>query len=329
VDVFGRLPACRACHALLANLQGVLVPRLERQLRLEARRLASGGPDSRRVDVGAYEALVQEELPLGCAFSSTYHDKDARVACRRLLEEHEDALGEAYLRWVRTSRSGAAADWSWNRELCLVASAACPPALAARPLSDFADDGSGASERRYRSEPQPAPGARVDGLLTLVAASFDSAVRGDGRGDLLVYVAFPRSLPEAHAAVWPALVAAAPLLRAAGCEVGVLDADANDAPPPHDAGARAPGLIMYPGGAKGTPRFTQAFADGRLTLLDVLSFAASTAGVRATVEAAERAMVDTGEAAQRRLLARPWEEDEEAWEAEPAWTAARRLEGEL
>ena len=264
------------------------------------------------------------------------------MECRRLLERHEDSLAEAFhrraqgrgqrrrelspdaraARWVRVQRSGDSADWSWNRELCLVASAACPAALASRPLSDFADDGSGAGERRYRSQPRPESGARQDGLLTVVAASLDAAVRGDGKSDLLLYVAFPASAPRAHAAVWPSLVAAAPLLRAAGCELAVLDADANDAPPPHDAGARAPGLIMYAGGAKGTPRFVEDFADGRLTLMDVLSFAAHTAGVRATAQAAEAAMSD--DAMQMRLIARPWEEEEEAWDAEPAWLASRR-----
>jgi hypothetical protein len=98
VDVFGRLPACRACHALLHNLKGVLLPRLERQLQLERRRLAAGGPDSRRLDFGSYDGappgaawrpppltlahavLIQEELPGGCAFSSTYHDKASAPA---------------------------------------------------------------------------------------------------------------------------------------------------------------------------------------------------------------------------------------------------------
>ena len=47
-------------------------------------------------------------------------------------------------------------------------------------MSDFSDDGSGAAERRYRSEQRPALGSRRDGLLVLVAASFVELVTGDG-----------------------------------------------------------------------------------------------------------------------------------------------------
>ena len=54
-DVFGRTPRCRACHALLHNLQTSLVPRLEEQLRRDARRKATGAPQARRTDYGAYE----------------------------------------------------------------------------------------------------------------------------------------------------------------------------------------------------------------------------------------------------------------------------------
>ena len=56
---------------------------------------------------------------------------------------------------------------------------ACPQDLARRPLSDFADDGSGAQDRTYRSEPVPAPGTRRDGILKAVAGNFHELVAGD------------------------------------------------------------------------------------------------------------------------------------------------------
>ena len=54
-DVFGRLPPCRACHALLSNLDSTLLPRLRTQLHRDAVRRQGASPSSRRVDYGAYE----------------------------------------------------------------------------------------------------------------------------------------------------------------------------------------------------------------------------------------------------------------------------------
>jgi hypothetical protein len=65
-------------------------------------------------------------------------------------------------------------------QMCHVATqGACPDDLARRPLSDFADDGSGGGDRTYRSAPVPAPGTRRDGILTAVAGSFHDLVAGD------------------------------------------------------------------------------------------------------------------------------------------------------
>ena len=94
-DVFGRSPSCRACHALIHNLHVALVPRLQDQMKRDARRRSSGAPQARRTDFGAYESaafharlvihsasettvhagLIQDELSRGCFFTSTYHDK--------------------------------------------------------------------------------------------------------------------------------------------------------------------------------------------------------------------------------------------------------------
>jgi hypothetical protein len=57
-DVFGRSPSCRACHALIQNLNVALVPRLQEQLKRDARRRSSGAPQARRTDFGAYESAA-------------------------------------------------------------------------------------------------------------------------------------------------------------------------------------------------------------------------------------------------------------------------------
>ena len=257
-------------------------------------------------------------------FSSTYHDRVVRDACQALVEAREEELSEALHRWVRLQQQPGSEQpsWSWNRELCFVASDSCPLSLAQRALSEFADDGSGAEERRLRSERPPPAGATRDGLLPLVAVNFVEGVRAEG--DVLVYISYPTSRAAAHEAVWPALVSACAILRNAtrALRMAVLDAEANDVPPPHDAGARSPNLVMYAAGHKSTPRYAQHFQDGRLTLFDVLTFVAQTAGGAEVAAAAAQATIDPAREAQ--LFSRPWEEAEAAWEEEPAWASKRR-----
>jgi hypothetical protein len=164
----------------------------------------------------------------------------------------------------------------------------------------------------------PPAGARRDGLLRIVAANFHAAVSGDAERDILVYVAFPDSSPDAHAAVLPAVIAAAGALRANATlrfDAALFDGDVNDAPPPHGAGATAPTLVLYPAFAKGTPRYVQRFSDGQLTLYDVLYFVAATAG-RADTSAAAAALLR--ELPDEALLARPWDAAAEEFE-DDAW----------
>ena len=229
--------------------------------------------------------------------------------------------------------------------MCHVATqGACPDDLARRPLSDFADDGSGGSDRTYRSAPVPAPGTRRDGILTAVAGSFHDLVAGDqqvrlcclphrissptelceSQKDILVYVAYVASSPEVHFSLWPSLVAATALLRgnassAASFDAVFVDADNNDVPPPHDAGAAHPTVIMYAANAKKLPRYIDRFQDGRLTVYDLLHFIALTGAQGGTVTTAAELLRTAPRDA---LLARPWEEAESAWEEMPGWATA-------
>jgi len=120
-----------------------------------------------------------------------------------LHRSHCSFRSDLRCRWVQLASAGNESDWSWNFEVCWIAGlpietlmercpltrrpkvchqathGACPQDLARRPLSDFADDGSGAQDRTYRSEPVPAPGTRRDGILKAVAGNFHELVAGD------------------------------------------------------------------------------------------------------------------------------------------------------
>ena len=139
--------------------------------------------------------------------------------------------------------------------------------------------------------------------------------------DILVYVAYVTSSPEVHFSLWPSLVAATALLRgnatsALTFDVVYVDADNNDVPPPHDAGAAQPTVIMYAAQAKKLPRYIDRFQGGRLTVYDLLHFVALTASQGGTVNTA----ADLVRTAPREvLLARPWEDAESAWEELPSW----------
>ena len=166
-------------------------------------------------------------------------------------------------------------------------------------------------------------------MLKVVAATFHEVVSNDTRRDVLVYVAFPQTSQDAHFAILPTLAAATRLLRAPaaeggagdGIEVAYFDGDVNDAPPPHARGAATPGLILYPAHGKVTPRYIQRFAEGQLTLYDVLYFVAATAGRDDVADAAAKLLRTLPD---EQLLARPWEAEAEEF-ADPAWhTAAAR-----
>jgi hypothetical protein len=138
-----------------------------------------------------------------------------------------------------------------------------------------------------------------------------------------VYVAYVSSSPEVHFSLWPSLVAATALLRgnassAASFDAVFVDADDNDVPPPHDAGAAHPTLIMYAANAKKLPRYVDRFQGGRLTVYDLLHFVALTGAKGGTVTTAAELLRT---APREVLLARPWEEAESAWEELPGWAS--------
>ena len=311
-DVFGRDARCRTCHALLNTLNPRLVPALLKIKAAEARRVGGGGADSRAVKYGVYEETIETYVQSACTTQDLWHSKETRKQCEAIMELHEDELSAAYTRWVRKGAPEREDQgWSWNWEVCRKATRSCSEALAMHVLSEFDDDGSGASERKYRSEPVPPAGTvNGDGLLTVVAGSFHDVCVADPSVDVLVYV----SLPNQHEGTFhefavPALLAVKKLFENSGnaFEIAAVDAEHNDVPPPYGTpGTSLPTLCLYPAMNKGWPRYISETNDGKLTVRDVLFFIMNTgsAGLSATAKALLAATpADV-------LDHKPWEKDE-------------------
>ena len=298
-DVFGRPPKCRTCHLLVNSLNARLLPALLRIKAKEEKRLGGSDSASRRVEYGLYEDTIEQYMSSACTTQDLWHMKDVRKHCEKMMEKHEDAVLGAYSRWLKKgapdSRGANNDAWSWNWEVCYKATQACSEELAMHALAEFDDDGSGAAERKYRSEPVPPPGTlHPDGLLHVVAGSFyDVLVKNDGV-DALVYTAFPNAAGggggEFHWSLVPALVKVQELFDADPAlkgtfVVGMVDAEHNDVPPPYGTGTKTPTLCMYPAGNKGWPRYISDMNDGQLTTYDVLYFVMNTASRRASMAA--------------------------------------------
>ena len=178
-DVFGRSPRCRVCHAVLNSLNSRMVPELLKIKAKEERRLGGGGADSRAVRYGLFEETIERYVQGACATQELWHSRETRKHCEGIMEAHEDELATAYTRWLKKGAPEETDGWSWNWEVCYKATQSCAEELAMHALSEFDDDGSGASERKYRSEPIPELGAKRDGLYHLVAGAFYDAVVKD------------------------------------------------------------------------------------------------------------------------------------------------------
>ena len=174
------------------------------------------------------------------------------------------------------------------------------------------DDGSGAAERKYRSEPVPAPGTLdADGLVKVVAGSFYDVAVKDETVDVLVYTSFPTQHDDGAFHRWmiQALVAVKALFAATEGPtllVAAVDAEFNDVPPPYGTGTTVPTLCVYPAGNKGWPRYISDVNDGQLTARDVLFFVMNTASAALAEKA--KSLMET--AAADVLDRKPWERDE-------------------
>ena len=238
-DVFGRDARCRTCHALLNTLNPRLVPALLKIKAKEARRASGGGADSRAVKYGLYEETIEAYVQSACSTQDLWHAKETRKQCERIMEEHEDDVASAYTRWIKKGAPEREDEgWSWNWEVCRKATNSCSEQLGMHALSEFDDDGSGAAERKYRSEPVPAPGTLdADGLVKVVAGSFYDVAVKDDAVDVLVYTSFPTQHLDGAFHRWmiQALVAVKALFEGATegptLSVAAVDAEFNDVPP--------------------------------------------------------------------------------------------------
>lgn len=297
-DVFGRPPACRTCHLVVNSLNARLLPALLKIKAKEDKRRGGTDSASRRVEYGLYEETIEQYIASTCTTQDLWHKKDVRKNCEAMMEKHEDEVLGAYSRWLKKgapeSRDTNGA-WSWNWEVCYKATQSCGEELAMHALAEFDDDGSGAAERKYRSEPVPPTGTKRDGVLQVVAGSFYDVMVKDDAVDTLAYTAFPNAGGGTfHWSIMPALVKVQelfdrdPALKGT-MAVGVVDAENNDVPPPYGSGTRTPTLCLYPAGNKGWPRYISDMNEGRLTVYDVLFFVMNTAS-RGTSAAAHDLM---------------------------------------
>lgn len=319
-DVFGRSPRCRTCHAVLNSLNARLVPALMKIRSKEERRQAGGGADSRAVRYGVYEEAIEAYVQGACSTQDLWHAKETRKQCEAMMEDHEDDIASAYSRWLKKGAPAEEDGWSWNWEVCLKATESCGEELAMHALAEFDDDGSGAAERRYRSEPAPEPGETRDGLAPVTAGTFFDAVVAPDHVDVLVYFAYPNGKDEAtkfgdafHRRIVPALRTAQAMFDAdpkyprGGFKTVVVDAELNDVPPPYSFGGKTPTLCLYPAGNKGWPRYISDTDEGRMTPHDVLFFVMNTASAPAA-EKARQLMTETD---RETLYRKPWEREEE------------------
>ena len=218
----------------------------------EERRLGGGGADSRAVRYGLFEETIERYVQGACATQELWHSRETRKHCEGIMEAHEDELATAYTRWLKKGAPEETDGWSWNWEVCYKATQSCAEELAMHALSEFDDDGSGASERKYRSEPIPELGAKREGLYHLVAGAFYDAVVKDDTVDVLVYTAFPNA-DGGDFLVDPSRIGrrAGALRRepdrAGAFRVAMIDAELNDVPPPYGTGSR-PHVVSVPGG---------------------------------------------------------------------------------
>ena len=312
-DVFGRPPKCRTCHLMVNSLNARLLPSLLKIKEKEEKRRGGTDSASRRVEYGLYEDTIEQFVTAACTTQDLWHLKDVRKNCMAIMEKHEDEILSAYSRWLKKGAPesrGMDSAWSWNWEVCYKATDACSEELAMHALAEFDDDGSGAADRRYRSEPVPPPGTRRDGLLQVVAGAFYDAVVKDDAVDALVYTAFPNG-GSFHAFIMPALITVQQLYDSdpklkGTFVVGMVDAENNDVPPPYGTGTKTPTLCLYPAGNKGWPRYISDHNDGQLTVYDVLYFVMNTSSRRAS-SAAHRFM---SELPKEVLYRKVWEHDE-------------------
>jgi hypothetical protein len=298
-DVFGREPACRACHLLLGSFRAQLAPEVERLLESERARRARGDPASRRNDFGKLDAAISQAVPRACHTQAIFGQRDARRRCLRLVEDHEDDLIDLFGRWA--AGGGGWENVRWNEEVCLKMARACPEALGLRPLEEFDDDGAGGGgDRTYRTEPPPRHGEDREGnVRKVVASNFYATVVQEEKRDHMVYFAFPSREPGFHRAAWPKFtdladrLAAEDLLR--DLELAKVDAEWNDVPPPYGDGIDGPTLVYYPAGAKSTPVYmTNPDPRGRIPLYDLLYFILTATRSKTLATFAARAVQQAG-----------------------------------
>lgn len=312
-----RTPACEACQLVACHLDETLLPRT-----FDERARAGGASAS---SYGRFETMVEEEVSAACRASSIQLRRDVRRACERMLEDHEEAIVDAWYRRVRLDDDDAddpEPNMSWlTCSESAGAARACPddvaeldvPALdrleqerklaGLRRPPDADATSAGSNPVRYQSQPAVPPPPRGSGEVeTLVGSDFISRVVAAEETDALVYFAFPRERPETHEGAMRTLTAAARAIsssKASTAFVATIDAERNEVPHPYGSHVRGPTVLLYPAGEKHKPKLLplretggdEDDAEAAPTLGDVLALFHRRGGKKWTRETAGEAFV--------------------------------------
>ena len=312
-----RTPACEACQLVACHLDETLLPRT-----FDERARAGGASAS---SYGRFETMVEEEVSAACRASSIQLRRDVRRACERMLEDHEEAIVDAWYRRVRLDDDDAddpEPNMSWlTCSESAGAARACPddvaeldvPALdrleqerklaGLRRPPDADATFPGSNPVRYQSQPaEPQPPRGSGEVETLVGSDFISRVVAAEKTDALVYFAFPRERPKTHEGAMRTFIAAARAMsssEASTALVATIDAERNEVPHPYGSHVRGPTVLLYPAGEKHKPKLLPLRETGRdeddaeaaPTLGDVLALFHRRGGEKWTREAAGEAFV--------------------------------------
>ena len=312
-----RTPTCEACQLVACHLDETLLPRT-----FDERARAGGASAS---SYGRFETMVEEEVSAACRASAIQLRRDVRRACERMLEDHEEAIVDAWYRRVRLDDDDAddpEPNMSWfTCSQSAGAARACPddvaeldvPALdrleqerklaGLRRPPDADATFPGSNPVRYQSQPaEPQPPRGSGEVETLVGSDFISRVVAAEKTDALVYFAFPRERPKTHEGAMRTFIAAARAMsssEASTALVATIDAERNEVPHPYGSHVRGPTVLLYPAGEKHKPKLLPLRETGRdeddaeaaPTLGDVLALFHRRGGEKWTREAAGEAFV--------------------------------------
>lgn len=294
---------CMACARLVDNFKMSLLPRLaERQTQLK--RSHSKSKFAQTATIGELESIVEDEIERICHWPRTFHQKDLRLACDRLVEERSEDLVKAISEWAR--------DGQYGLHLGEAVSSEVRPALCGggtlgvcseKELEELERaDGDEAEKLKIANETgfvperpleSERPSDAKDGVLVRVAGSdfYKRVVDEGAETDFLIYFYFPGrtiEVDDTHARMRSKYIRLAEFLDAKGSNgslaVGWMDCVFNQIPHPHGAHVHQDTIAIYPARSKSKPAYWFDLKDGDLELHQLIDFVVDASHNQATRE---------------------------------------------